>query len=222
MLDFVLYMVFSILETSAMFYLAFKVFKIDIYPVEIIFASTLMAFLSYVLRHDYKMVLTDVAVQYLLTFCFLWLLFKIHVFYAAIMTGLAYLAYMLVQSTCYFLLKISGVYYIDIPFVPDNVYLLQLISAALTIIIAYSVGKQRKGFDFVPDKQNYKVNIAFREIKLFILSAPALLIVIVMLILAQKYSQYFFLIPVIYAVLLYAYLYLSYKKDRTQDEFISS
>ncbi|WP_339218894.1 hypothetical protein [Paenibacillus sp. FSL H8-0332] len=221
MLDFVLYMVFSILETSAMFYLAFKVFKIDIYLIEIVFAGSLMAFVSFVLRHDYEMVLTDVFFQYLLTFCFLWLLFKIHVFYAAIMTGLAYLAYMLVQSTSYFILKLSGVYFIVIPFIPDNVYLLQLISAGLTIIIAYSVGKRRKGFDFVPDKQNYKVNIDFREIKLFILSAPALLIVIVMLILAQRYSQYFFLIPMIYAVLLYAYLYLSYKKDRTHNEFNS-
>lgn len=80
MLDFVLYMVFSILETSAMFYLAFKVFKIDVYPVEMIFASTIMAFVSFVLRNDYEMVLTDVLFQYLLTFCFMWLLFRIHIF----------------------------------------------------------------------------------------------------------------------------------------------
>lgn len=80
MLDFVLYMVFSILETTAMFYLAFKVFKIDVYPKEILFAGALMAFVSYVLRNDYGLILTDVAIQYLLTFCFLWLLFRIHIF----------------------------------------------------------------------------------------------------------------------------------------------
>ncbi|QQZ60832.1 hypothetical protein JI735_31030 [Paenibacillus sonchi] len=53
MLEFVLFMVFSVLETYAMFYLAFKVFKIDIYFKEILFASLLMGFISYVLRYDY-------------------------------------------------------------------------------------------------------------------------------------------------------------------------
>lgn len=221
MLDFVLYMVFSILETSAMFYLAFKVFKIDIYPFEIVFAGLLMAFISYVLRHDYELVLTDVAVQYLLTFCFLWLLFKIHVFYAIVMTALTYLTYMFIQSTCYFLLKITGLYYLGLPNTPIGVYILQLISAMIAFNIGIYIGKKRKGFDFVPDKQNVKVKIELREIKIFILSAPSLVFVVLMVYLTQKYSQYFFLMPMVYAILLYAYLYLSYKKDRTDNEFIS-
>ncbi|MEK3902153.1 hypothetical protein [Paenibacillus sp. FSL R7-0179] len=221
MLDFVLYMVFSILETYAMFYLAFKVFKIDIYPVEIVFAGTIMAFVSYALRIDYKMVLTDVFIQYLLTFCFFWLLFRIHVFYAAIMTGLAYLSYMLIQSTCYFIINSTFLYSVKPPFTAISVYVLQSISVLLTSVIGFYIGKYRKGFDFVPDKQNVKVTIANREINIFLLSAPSIFLVILMMILTQKYSQFFFLIPVINAILLYAYLYHSYKKDRTQDEFIS-
>lgn len=73
----------------------------------------------------------------------------------------------------------------------------------------------------MPDKQNVKVKIEQREIKILILSAPSLIFVILLVILTEKYSQYFFLMPMIYAVLLYAYLYLSYKKDRTHNEFIS-
>ncbi|NQX44952.1 hypothetical protein HQN87_06390 [Paenibacillus tritici] len=221
MLDFVLYMVFSILETYAMFYLAFKVFKIDIYPKEMLFAGVLMAFVSYVLRNDYELILTDVALQYLLTFCFLWLLFRIHIFYAVSMTGLTYLAYMLIQSTSYFILKLTGLYYLDLPYTTMGVFILQFISAISAMITGFYIGKKRKGFDFVPDKQNVKVNIELREIKIFILSAPSLIFVILMVILTQRYSQYFFLMPMVYAVLLYAYLYLSYKKDRTHNEFIS-
>lgn len=221
MLDFVLYMVFSILETTAMFYLAFKVFKIDVYPKEILFAGALMAFVSYVLRNDYGLILTDVAIQYLLTFCFLWLLFRIHIFYAAIMTGLTYLSYMLIQSTCYFLINFTFLTSAEPPFMTSSVYILQVISAALTIFIGFYIGKHRKGFDFVPDKQNVKVKIAHREIKIFILSAPSIFFVILMMILTQRYSQFFFLIPVVNFILLYAYLYLSYKKDRTSHEFIS-
>lgn len=110
MLDFSIYMLFSVLETFAMFLLAFRVFKIDLYITEMIFASLIMAFVSFVLRHDYGMVLTDIVIQYLLTFCFLWLLFRLHIFYAAIMTGLTYLSYMLLQSTCYLIMNITGFY----------------------------------------------------------------------------------------------------------------
>ncbi|MEK3716224.1 hypothetical protein [Paenibacillus sp. FSL R7-0333] len=221
MLDFVLYMVFSILETSAMFYLAFKVFKIDVYPVEMIFASTIMAFVSFVLRNDYEMVLTDVLFQYLLTFCFMWLLFRIHIFYAVSMTGLTYLAYMFIQSSCYFIMKIIGLYIPSIPYATIGIYIIQFISALSAIFIGVYIGKKKKGFDFVPDKQNIKVKIETREIKIFILSAPSLIFVVLMVDLAQKYWQYFFLMPMIYAVLLYAYLYLAYKKDRMHNEFIS-
>lgn len=221
MLDFVLYMLFSILETYAMFYLAFKVFKIDVFPVEMIFAATLMAFVSFVLRNDYKLILTDVFFQYLMTFCFIWLLFRIHIFYAAIMTGLTYLSYMLIQSTCYFLIHFTFLTSIKPPFMTASVYIIQVISALLSITIGFYVGKYRKGFDFVPDKQNVKVRIEIREIKLFFLSAPSILLVILMMILSQKYSQFFLLIPVINVILLYAYLYLSYKKDRSHNEFIS-
>lgn len=221
MLDFVLYMLFSILETYAMFYLAFKVFKIDVYNVEMVFASALMAFVSFVLRHDYEMILTDVFFQYVLTFCFFWLLFRIHIFYAVSMTGLTYLAYMFIQSSCYFIMKIIGLYILSIPYATIGVYIIQFISALSAIFIGIYIGKKKKGFDFVPDKQNIKVKIETREIKIFILSAPSLIFVVLMVGLAQKYWQYFFLMPMIYAVLLYAYLYLSYKKDRMHNEFIS-
>lgn len=44
MLDFILFMIFSILETYAMFFLAFKIFKIDLYHKEMVFASFIMGF----------------------------------------------------------------------------------------------------------------------------------------------------------------------------------
>lgn len=44
MLDFVLFIILSVLESSALFYLGFKLFKIDLYSKEIIFAGIIMAF----------------------------------------------------------------------------------------------------------------------------------------------------------------------------------
>ncbi|AIQ48311.1 hypothetical protein R70723_22135 [Paenibacillus sp. FSL R7-0273] len=222
MLDFSIYMLFSVLETFAMFLLAFRVFKIDLYITEMIFASLIMAFVSFVLRHDYGMVLTDIVIQYLLTFCFLWLLFRLHIFYAAIMTGLTYLSYMLLQSTCYLIMNITGFYSLTFFYPTMGVNILQIVSALTTLLIAYYIRKQRRGFDFVPDKQNKKIRIQSHEFILFALTLPCVLIVVLMINLSEHYSDYFFLMPLAYGSLLYSYVYLSYKKDRSENEHIIS
>lgn len=221
MLDFILFMVFSFMETFAMFFLAFRVFKIDLYIVELIFASTIMAFISFVLRHDYGLMMTDIVIQYLLAFSFIWLLFRIHVFYAAIMTGLSYLTYMLIQSTCYLLMNATGLYSLSFPFMTSGVYLLQIVSATLTFSIASYVNKRRKGFDFVPDKQNGKIKIQSREVVIFGLSVPSLFIVLLMIFLSEHYTDFFLIMPIAYGILLYGYLYFSNKKDLNENEIIS-
>ncbi|AIQ53800.1 hypothetical protein R70331_21220 [Paenibacillus sp. FSL R7-0331] len=222
MLDFSIYMFFSVLETFAMFLLAFRVFKIDLYITEMIFASLIMGFVSFVLRHDYSMLLIDVVIQYLLTFCFFWLLFRIHIFYAAIMTGLAYLSYMLLQSTCYLIMNFTGFFSLTFLYPSIGVNILQIVSALTTLLIARYIRKQRKGFDFVPDKQNKKLRIQSHEFILFALTLPCVLVVVLMINLSERYSSYFFLMPLAYGALLYSYLYLSYKKDRSENEHIIS
>lgn len=214
MLDFSIYMFFSVLETFAMFLLAFRVFKIDLYITEMIFASLIMGFVSFVLRHNYGMALTDAVIQYLLTFCFLWLLFRVHIFYAVIMTGLTYLSYTLLQSICYMVMNFTGFYYLSFPYPTMGVNILQVVSASLTILIAHYLNLHRKGFDFVPDKPNERVKIQPHEFIIFALSLPSVLMGIVMIQLSKQYSDFFFLIPLSYASLLYGYLYFSYKKDR--------
>ncbi len=214
MLDFSIYMFFSVLETFAMFLLAFRVFKIDLYIPEIIFSGLIMGFVSFVLRHDYSMALTDVVIQYLLSFCFLWLLFRIHAFYAVIMTGLMYLSYMLLQSVCYLIMDFTGFFSLSFPFKTMGVNVLQCISASITILISYYINKHRKGFDFVPDKRSDRVKIKSKEFFIFALTLPSMLITIFIFQISQQYSSFHFLLPLAYGVLLYGYLYLSYKKDR--------
>jgi hypothetical protein len=221
MLNFVIFMVLSVLESTAMFFLTFKVFKIDLYVKEILFAGLIMGFISYVLRQDYGLAQLDIVTQYVLTFCFLWLLFRIHVFYAAIMTGLSYLAYMLIQSMYYLMMNLTGLYSLHFPSITVGIYILQFISAVTAIFVGLYISKRRKGFDFVPDKPNEKVKIKLREIIIFALSIPSVGIVLLMIFLSQKFSQFFFLMPLAYGILLYGYLYFSYKKDRSDNEYIS-
>lgn len=219
MQDFVLYMIFSMLETYAVFYLAFKIFKIDIYAKEMIFAAFIMSFFSFVVRVTYSMVELDIITQYLLMFCLLWLLFRIHIFYAAILTGMTYQAYTFIQLTYALIFDKLGLLS-DTTFHGINIttYFLQFSTAATAILIGYYIGYKRKGFDYIPDKPHGVIKVSRREKVLFILNLPTVLIVFSIL---QLYSTgYFLALPLIYITLMFLYIYLSYTKDRSGHEYI--
>lgn len=217
MLDFVLFILFSVLESTALFFLAFRIFKIDLYPKEIVFAGVIMAFFSYNLRYNLALSNIDVFLQYTLVFLFIWLLFRIHVFYAVIMTGMAYQAYMLIQSLIYLFMNITGLFQLRFPSLSAGSYLMQLLTVSVTAFVAHYIGKKRKGFDFVPDKPNGKIDISIRDKILFALSVPSVLLVILMLYLIEYLPHFFFLVPLLYGMLLFGYLHFSSQKNRGDD-----
>lgn len=211
------------LENYAMFYLIFKLFKIDLFPKEMIFASLIMSFISYVLRTVYELPQVDVVVQVLLMFSFIWLLFKIHVFYAIILTGMAYQAYMLIQTLYYFIMDNAGLFDGgNIPYILSiNTFVLQALSATTAIGTGYFLSAKRKGFDFVPDKPNGKIAVKTWEKVLLILNIPSVLIVLLTMYFTNYLPNLYFIVPTFYAITLYSYLYVSYKKDRGEDEHFS-
>lgn len=220
MLDFILFMVFSGLETYAIYYLAFRIFKIDLYHKEMVFGSFVMGFFSYSLRTNYELFQLDILSQYALMFCFMWLLFRIHPFYASILTGMAYQAYSVIQTSLYYFLN----FVIKLPLdssdsVSINIMVLQVTSALTAMCIGAYVGRKRKGFDFVPDKPDIKIKPSSSEKILFALNLPALFIIASVSFFFQ--SKYFVLIPICYGLILWGYLYLSCKKDRADDESFS-
>lgn len=218
MLEFLLYMVFSVLETYAMIYLAFKVFKIDFYFKETIFAASIMGFFSYVIRVDYKWVEMDIIIQYLLIFFFFWMLFRIHWFYAAILTGMAYQAYICIQLAYILLLDQIGFFSAHAFYGVDiSTYLLQISSSVTATAIGCYIGYKRKGFDFIPDKPNGLIKTTTREKILFILNLPTAAIVISIMHLLN--TKYFLVVLLVYIMLLFGYIYLAYTKDRREHEY---
>ncbi|WHY17964.1 hypothetical protein QNH28_21030 [Paenibacillus sp. G2S3] len=221
MIDFILFIIFSGLETYAIFFLAFKIFKIDLYHKEMVFASFIMGFFSYSLRTNYDLFQLDILSQYALMFCFMWLLFRIHPFYASILTGMAYQSYSVIQTSLYYILKfIAKLPLTLLDYISINVFILQFLSALTVICIGVYVGNRRIGFDFVPDKPDVKIKTTTSEKILFILNLPALTIVTSLSYFVESF--FFFLIPIFYGIILWGYLYFSYKKDRNNYESFST
>lgn len=215
MLDFLLYLAFSVFETFSLFFLAFKLFKIDLYPKEMVFSSLILGFISYELRINYGWLQIDLMVQFILVVCFMWLLFRIHPFYALIMTGMTYQAYSFTQTLYFYLLNHIPLFSLDFNFItPLSLYLLQILSATSVIIIGNYIGNARLGFDFVPDKPTDKVHISSRDKILFALTLPSLLILLSTIYFSDHLTEVYIILPLTYALILYSFLYLSYKKDR--------
>ncbi|QWU14750.1 hypothetical protein SAMN04487895_10694 [Paenibacillus sophorae] len=215
MVEFGLYMLLSVIETFALFFLAFKVFKIDLFIKEMIFAASIMSFFSFIIRKDYQLPQVDIVLQYTLIFFFFWFLFRIHVFYAAIMTGMAYQGYSFFQTVYYFLFERLGIMSIHLTFLSEfPTYLLQISTASTAILVGVIIENRRKGFDFIPDKPAGKIKVSLREKILFALNLPSFIIVVFTLFLTQQLMSFYLLLPFCYASILYGYLYLSYKRDR--------
>lgn len=187
----------------------FKVFKIDIFHKEIIFSSILMSGISYTLRMDYNVAGLDVAIQIILMFLLVWMLFRIHIFYALIMTLITYQAYMLIQTLYYYALGYNSHGFFSI-------YFLQIMSALTAILIGLYVTKKRKGFDFVPDSPTSKVVIKTREKILFILMLPSIFVMTSTIYITEHLSEIYIIIPFIHAAILFGYVFHSYKKDRSE------
>lgn len=219
MRDFLLYVGFSILESSAMFYLIFKVFKIDIFPKEIIFSGAIMGFFSFVLRKDYGMPDLDIAVQLLLMILFIWLLFRIHLFYSTILAGMAYQAYLVIQSFYYFVMNEFGLFDSPVPYLLSiSVFVMQSLSALTAFCVGWVVEKKRYGFDFIPHKQDGKLNLKPREKILFALNIPSFLLASSIIHLLEIFQRWNAIIPIAYSSILFGYAYLAYKRDRIEND----
>lgn len=154
-------------------------------------------------------------------FLLMWLLFRIHPFYASILTGMAYQAYSVIQTSLYYLLKfIAKLPLTLLDYISINVFILQLLSALTVICIGMYVSHKRIGFDFVPDKPDVKIKTTTNEKIMFILNLPALMIITSLSYFVESF--FFFLIPIFYGIILWGYLYFSYKKDRNNYESFST
>jgi hypothetical protein len=217
-MEFILFMLFSTLETAAMYYLMFRIYKFDIYALSIFFTSLIASYISYTLRVHYQLPGVDMLVQILLMTAFVWLLFRVPLFYAALMTGTAYISYILIQLAYYLALNTSGL----IATVPQldaaGTYLMQSLSLLTAWWIGWIVHRRGKGFSFVPHNPNEKVVLDRRSMILLYLYVPALLCagLLYYLISTSRYSL-FFLIPAVLGLVLAAMVFWSYRRDRIDD-----
>jgi hypothetical protein len=164
----------NVYEVFAFTALMLSIFRISLkeYLVFTIIAGVVIALTSYLLRFVFNLETITPLFMLLWLFIFVWQIFRFHSFYALMMTVTGYLGYLVIQCLIILLLQIRfSLEEISTPLL--HAKLLQLVSATVTLVIAYWLWKKRLGFSFVPDRMSEKVEMKGLNLVLLSISIVA-------------------------------------------------
>lgn len=160
--------VLSILEVVALFVFMFTIFrfKIRYYFNEIIFISAAVSLVSYYLRFFEKMFSIVPIILLVLIVVSLWIVFKISPFYSAIMGISSYIGYSVVQAILLWVMQSTGI--LTLEQLKENGLhtgqLLQIVSIALTILLALLLTKLRLWFTFIPVSNSIRIKVNMNNV----------------------------------------------------------
>ena len=159
----------NVFETIAGFILMMSIylFPIRSYTPQIVFTSIVMAQTSYLLREVFLLDWLTPFFMLVWMVLLLWLLFRIHLFYALLMAVSGYLVYIVLQMLIVLILQaVSPLTEIQETF--QYLKLVQLLTSLAALAISRILIKKRLGFSFVPDRISENVPVRGTNRKLLI------------------------------------------------------
>ncbi|WP_052486980.1 hypothetical protein [Gordoniibacillus kamchatkensis] len=217
-MQFAVFSLLSTIEYLAMFALMFAMFRFSyrFYHINSIFASLILCFVSYTLRMKYDQGIAATVIQLFLMIGFVWLLYRVQIFFAAIMVVKVYIAYAIIQFIVFFIFNHFGLLSLE-ELNNTDVYnfKLPLTTAAITFLITWFLKKTNGGFSYIPDSQKARiifkgVNLAFLIMLLVALAAY----IISFYLIGTKQLDSMYIVTIILVVVLVPLLILSTRKER--------
>lgn len=160
MKEFLLDVSVNIYEVIAAFaiMLAWYRFSLKDYMTYSLIAAVLMAETSYILRLVFHYDSITPVFMLFWFLIFVWRVFRIHPFFALLMTVTGYLSYLFVQSALLYALQIFfTLEQISSPLIHAKFF--QIGSSTITLGVAYWLLRRRIGFSFVPDRMDEKIEM---------------------------------------------------------------
>jgi hypothetical protein len=218
-MDFIWFNFFSTIEVVGMFCLMLALFRFRIkeYIFHMIFASFLLSQTSYYMREHFELANYVPIVFVIFTFLFVWLMFRVQLFYAAVMAVTGYIALIILQGAIIFIGISLNLFQLDDIGPTWLGYILQLITFLTSLFISWLLIRKRIGFTFVPFSETLQVK--FRGENIFFL-----IIVLIGIIVAGIYlywglkSFYSFLFVILLLVCYFSSLvYLAIRREKQDD-----
>lgn len=185
-----LYIFFSTLDGIAAFTFMFTLFRIPMqhFRYHIIFISVVIGYVAYTLRVIEGLNSLAFLITVIVAFLFVWLMFRIQVFYALFISVISYISYAFFQIIVFFIVRVTAP--INLNDLESNfplLYSLQLATVVLTLVVSRILRYFDIGFNFVPHDDMSKIKLTKDNI--FILIAIVISICIVDIIYLIAFSS---------------------------------
>ncbi|WP_163860397.1 hypothetical protein [Paenibacillus elgii] len=218
-MDFLLYMIFSSLESAAIIMLALKSYRFYIseYAWQITCSSIIISFVSYLFRMEFSLGAFDIFIQLILYLILLTFLFRVHPLFSGLMALTGFSGNVVVQFIVYIILKGTGVILAsDIKGETDlTTMVIQGSSLLITYGLVWLLHKTHFGFSFVPHRRKVKFT---RENKalLVLITLSMLLFGASFFLYYNTHSKYLAVSSLVIIVLLISLLFAAIKKESGQ------
>lgn len=215
-MEFVWFNLFSTLETigTFSFMLALFRFKIKEYIFHIIFVSFLLSQTSFLVRSVFELDMYVPIVYLFFTFLFVWLMFQVQIFHAAIMTIIGQIVSILVQSLTLVTCIQFGIFtWDDVGAFSVLSYTMQTITFLQMAILSLFLYKKRLGFTFIPNTETFKVNMKNKNIWSLLLLLLSVLFVCLNLFWVWKNLSNLFISSVLFLLLFLIWIYVGIRKE---------
>jgi hypothetical protein len=145
----------------------------------IFMVCVLLSYVSYTTRTVYGLAIESTLIQIGLMMLFIWLLFKVQFYYAALMSLTGHVAYGAVQFLLLFVYNFAGIFTLeDLEALIWPSHILPLSSSLIFLMISRLIIKKNWGFSFVPDRADEDLELKTRKITVILVSIAILIFIL--------------------------------------------
>lgn len=208
-------LIVSALEFYVNFILTLIIFRFSVrsYLNHTIFGSVLLSQLSFFL-YNYSVTNSMAPViQLIIIILFLWLMFRVQIFYACAMGIFGFLIYILIQSGIVALMSLGfTLEQINTDYAITKI--MQLLTIVVSLLVGFLLHRKRIGFSFIPDNDRQKINWVKQNILLLIsIIATLVIFPVIHYFVVSGTSLYFYIASVAVALIVGVFLYFTIRKE---------
>jgi len=219
--NFLIFTLISSLEYSAMIIFIAALFRFRYFlnmKFHILTVCILLSYVSYTTRTIYELTIGSTLIQLGLMIVFIWLLFRVQVFYAALLMLAGFMGYSAVQMIFVFLFTSFNVFTTDdLALLKWPTHLLPIATSIFFYLVSWIIIKKNWGFSFVPDQSDAHFKIKLDNILMLGLITITFLILIILHGVGYTLIENLYIGSSLYIILFALIIVYAIRRDRNDD-----
>ena len=208
----------NIFEAIAVLFLMMGLFRFSFNKnnfINTVVSSVILAMTSYLLRFPLEAPGITSLFMLIWVIVLLWRLFRIHLFYSALMAVTGYMTYISIQ---YVVVMVTGIFYDLNELIQDFLVVkgFQFVASVLSLLLYLFLIQKRIGFTFVPDRTDMRVKPDRIHLMLSAITCVSAIVICTASIFAV-YALYAFPVIAVTFMVMLNYLNYLYEKEKTND-----